>query len=178
MWIAAIILGLVGLVVLWVILAFGRLIALRSRATAAWKCLDAALKHRQDVVPNLVLAVKSVMDLQPEALIRVIEARNRTMMAGGVRYKAAEEGQLSDALRTFFVLAARHPAMQSSARIRQLLRELMEIEYRLVSVAQSYNALAAALNAAYGTWPAALLTGTLHFQPVPLFAVGAEPSQG
>ena len=178
MWSAAIVLTLIGLFLLWIMAAFNRLIGLRNHTTTAWKQLDVELKRRHDLIPNLVLAVKSAVNPEPEPLIRVIEARNRTMSVGGVAQKAAQEGQLSQAMQAFFAAAETHPAMQSDVRIRQLLDDLRAVEYRLVTVAQAYNVHAAALNDAQETCPTDVLAGTFHFSPAILFDVSGEAPQG
>ncbi len=165
------VLALIGLLLLWMTVAFNPLTGLRRRTTIDWKRLDEEMQRRHDLIPNLVLAVKAAADVEPEALIRVIEARNRTMMAGGVAQKAAEEGRLSRALQAFFAAAARQPGLSSNERITQLQQELTAIEYRLVAVAQAYNTHAAALNQVRETFPANVLAGTFRFEPATLFEI-------
>ena len=177
MWSAAIVLMLVGLFLLWIASAFSRLLVLRRRTITAWQRVDAELQRRHDLIPNLMLAVKSVMEVEPDAFVRLIEARNQTMMAGGVARKAIEEGRLSQAMQAFLAAAEEHPAMQSDARIRELLTALRAVEYRLVAVAQAYNIHATALNDAQETCPTDVLAGTLHFHPAVLFDVSGDAPQ-
>jgi LemA protein len=174
MWSAAIVLTLIGLFLLWILVIFNRLVTLRNQATQAWKRLDAELKRRHDLIPNVVLEVQRAVNPEPAALIRVIDAHNPTLMAGGVAQKAAEEGRISRALQAFFAEVERSPAMQSSERLQPLLRQLRDIEYRLVSLAQSYNLHAGALNEVRETFPADVLAGTFHFRPATLFDISAD----
>lgn len=175
MWSAVIVLALIGAVLLYALLLCNRLIRLRHRTSAAWRSLDAALKQRHAFLPNVVLEVQRAINPEPAALIRVIEAHNQTLMAGGVAQKAAEEGRVSRALQAFFAEVERHPAMASDERLAPLLRHLREIEYRLVDLAQSYNRHAGALNEALETFPTDVVAGTLQFQPTALFDI-SEPT--
>ena len=171
---ASLVLVLIGGCCLWVLLLLDRLVRLRNRVTTAWKRVDVELQRRHDLIPNVMLAVQSTVALDAATLTRVIDARNRTIMVGGVTPKAVQEAELSRALQAFFALVECHPELRSHARLQQLLEALRAIEYRLVNAAQGYNTLAAALNALQETFPSDVLAGTFHFPPATLFDVTAE----
>ena len=50
--------AVVAVFVLFMILAFNRLVRLRNEAETGWANIDVQLKRRSDLVPNLVEAVK------------------------------------------------------------------------------------------------------------------------
>jgi LemA protein len=66
MWIALIVILVV--VVLWVVSAYNKLIALKGQTQNAWKQIDVQLKRRHDLIPNLVNAVKGAMEFERETL--------------------------------------------------------------------------------------------------------------
>ncbi len=171
MWSAIIVLGAIGLFLLWVMCSFNRLIGLRNQVTNAWKQIDVQLKRRHDLIPNLVLAIKGVMDFEQQTLTRVIEARNRAMMVGGVAAKAAQEAHLSQALRQLFVVAEQYPVLQSNENIRQLQEELVSTENRISFARQFYNDITTQFNTALETFPTNLLGSTFHFEPATLFEI-------
>ena len=173
MWSAIIVLGAIGLFLLWVMCSFNRLIGLRNQVTNAWKQIDVQLKRRHDLIPNLVLAIKGVMDFEQQTLTRVIEARNRAMMVGGVAAKAAQEAHLSQALRQLFVVAEQYPVLQSNENIRQLQEELVSTENRISFARQFYNDITTQFNTALETFPTNLLGSTFHFEPATLFEITA-----
>src|SRR4026208_1844376 len=70
-------------VVLWVIGAYNRLIALKNQVANAWKQIDVQLKRRHDLIPNLVNTVRGAMDFERDTLTAVMEARNRATTAHG-----------------------------------------------------------------------------------------------
>ena len=53
-----IILIIIGLIILWLIFTYNRLITLKNRAKEAWSDIDVQLKRRYDLIPNLVETVK------------------------------------------------------------------------------------------------------------------------
>ena len=70
-------------VVLWVIGAYNRLIALKNQVANAWKQIDVQLKRRHDLIPNLVNTVKGAMEFERGTLEAVIAARNKAVSATG-----------------------------------------------------------------------------------------------
>lgn len=66
-------------IVVWAILAFNRLIALKGQTLNGWKQIDVQLKRRHDLIPNLVNAVRGAMEFEKETLDTVISARNQAV---------------------------------------------------------------------------------------------------
>src|SRR4026209_3041513 len=111
-------------VVLWVIGASNRLIALKTQVANAWKQIDVQLKRRHDLIPNLVNTVKGAMDFERGTLEAVISARNRAVNATGVQETAKAEGELTQALGRLFALSEAYPALKSTGNAAQLQEEL------------------------------------------------------
>jgi LemA protein len=50
-------LAVVGVIVLWIVITYNKLVALRERVNTAWAQIDVMLKRRHDLIPNLVETV-------------------------------------------------------------------------------------------------------------------------
>ena len=94
MWV---VLGIIGLIALWAIFSYNRLISLKNQTLNGWKQIDVQLKRRHDLIPNLVETVKGIMKFEQTTLTQVIEARNKAISAQGVAEKAVQENALSGA---------------------------------------------------------------------------------
>ena len=169
--ILAVVVGVGLMFLLWAVGIYNTLVTLRQGVDAAWAQIDVQLKRRHDLIPNLVLAIKGVMDFEQQTLTRVIEARNRAMMVGGVAAKAAQEAHLSQALRQLFVVAEQYPVLQSNENVRQLQEELVSTENRISFARQFYNDITTQFNTALETFPTNLLGSTFHFEPATLFEI-------
>src|SRR3990172_4473053 len=108
------ILIVVGVVALFVILTYNRLVALRNRGKEAFSDIDAQLKRRHDLIPNLVNAGKGYMAHERGVLEKVTEARTRAMGASGVHEKAEAENMLTGALKTLFAVSENYPDLKAS----------------------------------------------------------------
>ena len=70
-----VILGVLGLIVVWLIATYNGLITLRNRTDEAWSDIDVQLKRRYDLIPNLVETVKGYAGHEKEVFEKVTLAR-------------------------------------------------------------------------------------------------------
>ncbi len=77
--VAWIILAVLGLVLIWLVLIYNGLVSIRNDVQNAWKQIDVQLKRRHDLIPNLVSAVKGVMEFEQDTLEKVISARAKAV---------------------------------------------------------------------------------------------------
>ncbi|MBI4499565.1 MAG: LemA family protein [Gemmatimonadetes bacterium] len=172
---------LVAAVVLWVISAYNRLIALKGETVNAWKQIDVQLKRRHDLIPNLVNAVKGAMDFERQTLEAVIQARNQAVKVqadarptGGVKKLAAAEAQLSAAISRFNVVVEQYPQLKATGNIGQLQEELTSTENRVSFARQLYNDTATTYNVRQQQFPTNLVAGLARAETVELWEITEE----
>ncbi len=68
-------------VLMWVISAYNRLVALRNRFKNAYAQIDVQLKRRYDLIPNLVETAKGYIKHERGTLEAVVAARNAASAA-------------------------------------------------------------------------------------------------
>ena len=168
MWV---VLGAVAVVILWVISSYNGLVSLRNQSLNGWKQIDVQLKRRHDLIPNLVETIKGAMKFEQNTLTKVIEARNRAIGAQGVADKAAQENQLSGALRQLFALTESYPDLKSNANVGKLQEELSSTENKISFARQFYNDITTSFNTALQSFPTNLIAGGFGFKPMELFAI-------
>src|SRR5262245_16459927 len=116
----AIIFGLI----IWLIAAYNRLVALRNQVANGWRQIDVQLKRRHDLIPNLVNAVRGSMDFERDTLTAVMEARAKALTATGPADAAQKEGQLSQALGRLIAVAENYPTLKSNENVKMLMEEI------------------------------------------------------
>jgi LemA protein len=167
----AAILGVLGLIIVWLVVTYNSLIGLKNQVQNAWQQIDVQLKRRHDLIPNLVNAVKGAMQFERDTLERVITARNRAASAQGPQAAAAAEGQLSQALSRLFALMENYPDLKSSQNVLQLQEELTSTENRIGFARQLYNDLVARYNIKQQVFPANLMATGMGFAPADYFHI-------
>jgi LemA protein len=148
----------------WVAWVFNRLVSLRNRLRSAWADVDALLKRRADLVPNLVAAVRGYAGHERRTLEEVTEARAAAVGAGDDRVaRAAAENALTRRVHGLIAIAEAYPELRASANFLQLQSELVLTENDIASARRYYNAVARDLNTSRETFPNLLIAGALGF---------------
>lgn len=138
-----IVLSVPVVVLVWAIVTYNMLVSLRNHVQNAWKQIDVQLKRRHDLIPNLVSAVKGMMEFEQDTLEKVISARAKAVSAGGARDKASAENMLTDALGKLFAVMENYPNLKSNENVMHLQEELTTTENRIGFARQLYNDLVA-----------------------------------
>jgi LemA protein len=169
-----IVLGVIVVIVLWIIMIYNQLVAMRQRVGQAFADVDVQLKQRHDLIPNLVETVKGYAAHERGTLEEVVKARNAAMTAQGPAQQAAAENQLTGALRQLFALSEAYPDLKANQNFQQLQSELSDIENKIASARRFFNNAVQEYNTGIQQFPAALFAGPLGFSQRTFFDVGEE----
>ena len=156
-----VILGIVILLIVIVIGIYNRLVSLRQNVNQAVADIDAQLRQRHDLVPNLVNTVKGYAGHEKDTLEAVVSARN-TAAQGTVN--SQDEAKLRIALDRLLALGEAYPDLKASANFQELQRELAHVEDKLAASRRALNASVSRYNTGIETFPAVLFAGVLGFR--------------
>ncbi|WP_372426859.1 LemA family protein [Salinarimonas chemoclinalis] len=169
-----IILGVVAVIVVYGIVTYNGLVAMRQRVDQAYADIDVQLHQRHDLIPNLVETVKGYAAHERETLDAVITARNRATQASGPADQAAAEGLLTGALGRLFALAEAYPDLKANTNFLSLQSELANVEDKLAAARRFFNNAVSEFNAAIQSFPAVLFARRLGFSEREFFDVGED----
>jgi LemA protein len=180
----AAILALVMLV-LWIAMAYNRLVALRNRYKAAFSQIDVQLKRRYDLIPNLVETAKGYLAHERGTLEAVIQARNTAVTAGrmasanpgdpvAMTALAAAESQLNGVLGRLFAVAEAYPDLKANQNMLALQEDLRATEDQIASSRQTYNDVVMVYNTAREMFPNSLIANAFNFAEARLFEIDVE----
>ena len=169
-----VVLGVIVVLILWVIMIYNQLVAMRQRVGQSFADVDVQLKLRHDLIPNLVETVKGYAAHERGTLEEVVKARNAAMTAQGPGQQAAAENMLSGALRQLFALSEAYPDLKANQNFQQLQAELSDVENKIAAARRFFNNAVQEYNTGIQQFPAVLLAGSLGFTPKEFFDVGVE----
>jgi len=152
-----IVIGVAVVLLLVVIGIYNRLVGLRQSVRQGLADIDAQLRQRYDLIPNIVETVKGYAAHESATFEAVISARN------GAASGPEGEKQLRGALDNLLALGEAYPDLKASANFQQLQNELGDVEDKLAASRRALNAAAARFNAARESFPAVLFAGALGF---------------
>ena len=167
-----IVLGIVvGLLLVWLLLVFNRLVRLRNRVRESFSGVDVQLKRRHDLVPSLVETVKGYAQHEKSTLEDVVAARRDAQAASAIPDKEARETALGGAVRKLMLLAESYPDLKADRSFRSLQQDLVKIEDDLQYARRYYNGTVRDYNTAQSTFPALLVASWFGHREEPFFQV-------
>ena len=167
----AVLLGLASMVHLR-----NRLVRLKSQVANALASIDAMLKKRHDLIPNLVAAVQGFMGHERDILTRITELRAAALARKlPPPERMAVEESLSRELAGLTVAVENYPQLRSNENVLQLQRALNEAEEQISASRRFYNSAVTEYNIALRTFPSNLVASMLAYRPeAPFQASEAE----
>src|SRR5207244_153067 len=166
--------GILVVLVVWIVMIYNGLVAMRQRVNQSFADIDVQLKQRSDLIPNLVETVKGYAGHERGTLEAVVKARQMAVAAPNLDQKIQAENMLSGALRQLFALSESYPDLKANANFQQLQAELSDIENKLAAARRFFNNAVQEYNTGIQQFPAALFAGTFGFAPRDFFDVGED----
>ncbi|MEP2736800.1 MAG: LemA family protein [Erythrobacter sp.] len=155
-----VILGILAVLAMVVIGIYNRLVAQRQNVNQGVADIDAQLRQRHDLIPNLVSTVKGYAAHEQETLEQVITARNT---AANGSLKSGDEAGLRVALDKMLALGEAYPDLKANVNFQELQRELAEVEDKLAAARRALNAAVSRYNTARESFPAVLFAAPMGF---------------
>ena len=172
-----IVLGLLVAAVLFFIVIYNRLVALREKRKNAFSDIDVQLKQRHDLIPNLVNVVKGYADHEKEVLQNVTDARSRAMRQSTIDGKSSAETGLGAAMMNLLAVAENYPELKADQNFQRLQAELSDIENKIAAARRFFNNATNELNTAIQQFPAVVVARMFGFQEQNFFEMTEEEKQ-
>lgn len=172
-----ILIGIIVLLILWVVFAYNRFIALINHAKEAWADIDVQLKRRYDLIPNLVNTVKGYAAHESTVFDKVTQARTAAMGAQNIADKGKAENMLTNALKSVFAVAEAYPDLKANQNFLALQTELSDTENKIQAARRFYNGNVRDLNIAIESFPGNVIASRFHFAKMELFALDEEAAK-
>ena len=152
-----------------VITTYNATVAAKLRIAKAWANVDVALKQRYDQLPNLVAAVRGVMEFEQDALERVADLRAAYSDRDPIPRQAATSEATSAAVRSLFAVVESYPELRSAENVIALQEEISRLEDVIADRRELYNDQVFRYNTRIGQVPANLVAGLFDWTPAPFF---------
>jgi LemA protein len=174
-------------ILMWVVGAYNRLVALRNRYKNAFAQIDVQLKRRYDLIPNLVETAKGYIKHERGTLEAVIAARNAASAANtraaqnpgeaaAMKELSGAENALTGTLGRLFALSEAYPDLKANTTMMRLMEELTSTENKVAFARQAYNDSVMSYNTQRETFPTNMIAGPFNFGPAELFVID-KPEQ-
>lgn len=174
-----IIIAIVVVLALLIMSAYNKCVRLKNQSEEAYAQIDAHLKQRYDLVPNLVETVKGYAGHEQKTLTAVIEARNKAMSAGSIEEKDKADNAFAGTLKSLFALSEAYPELKANTNFTNLQEQLSSLEKDILQARKYYNAVVKTFNTTIETFPTSLIVGMFgsKFKKMSYLEVSSEEKQ-
>lgn len=146
-------LGAAAVVIGGGVMVYNRLVALDTRCDTAFADIDVQLKHRHNLIPQLVQTVKSFAGQEKSILDGVVAARGKALSARSQDEQLAAEWSLGRAITQFMSVVESYPELQSSQHFNELRREISDVENKISAARRFLNLAVDEYNATLRQFP-------------------------
>ena len=175
---------IIGAVVIFVIYSwasgiYNKAVTLDQDVKESWGNVNTAYQRRNDLIPNIVSAVKGYAEHEKSTLTAVIEARAKatgiTIDPSNVTpeqlaaFNSAQSG-VSSSLSKLLVSVEQYPNLKADASFMKLQDELASTENQILTARTRFNEGAKVYNTHIKTFPNTIFAGWFGFEDKPYFS--------
>lgn len=134
--------ALLTIVVIYAILLYNNLVAVKHNVGKAWANIDVLLKQRHDELPKLVETCKQYMKFEQRTLEKIMQARTRVSDARQSRDMVAlgsAESTLRAGLDRLFAVAEAYPDLKTNQTFQHLHGRISGLENAIADRREFYN---------------------------------------
>ena len=156
------------------IIIYNGLIHKRNMVDNAFASIDAMLKKRYDLIPNLVNTVKTYMTHEKETLTKITELRAKALANGDPDTQAQVDQEMTGLMRSIMVAVENYPQLKANENFLLLQEELVGIENKIAYARQRYNRTVLDLNNSVQQFPTNIIAQAFRFQTREFFEVESD----
>jgi LemA protein len=153
----------------WIVVAYNRLVRDRNRVAQAWSDVDVQLIRRHDLVPRLVEIAKGYAGYERALLESLAELRARGALEAAPGPRGAVESSLGQGLQRLVAFVESYPDLKASQNFLELQRALADTENQIQFARRYYNGAVTAFNTRIDRFPDLLIAHLFRFSHSDLF---------
>lgn len=155
---------------------YNNLLTRKNQVAFAQSSVDALLKKRYDLVPNLTETVKgyaaheaSIFNTLADTRARLVRQTLRNPNMTGTRLE--HEAKLGQLLTQVLAVAEAYPDLKANQNFLQLQHALFELEEQIAAARRFFNAAVNDYNNTVQTFPSNLIANAINYRPLPYYSV-------
>jgi LemA protein len=157
------------------LLIYNSLIAKKNQVLNMFGTIDALLKKRYDLIPNLIATVKGYMQHERALLTEVTEMRAKaTSETISDDQKIDLDNEVTKALSRIMLTVENYPDLKASSNFMHLQRTLTELEEQISAARRAYNAAVTDYNNAVEMFPTNLVASIVNYKRRKFFEISEK----
>jgi LemA protein len=167
-----ILLIVVAIVAIIVIGMYNALVRKKNQVSNIFATVDAILKKRYDLIPNLVATAQKYMEHERHVLTEVTRLRAKALSGDASDEEKIEiDHKISKAIRGILVAVENYPNLKANENFLQLQATLNEVEEQISAARRAYNAAVTDYNNAIEMFPTNVVAQIINYRRKRLFEI-------
>ncbi|MCG2712229.1 MAG: LemA family protein [Candidatus Omnitrophica bacterium] len=159
-------------------LLYNSLVGKKNQVENVFAGMDAILKKRYDLIPNLISTVKTYMKHEQGTLTEITEIRAKAISGNLSNDEKVElDNKVTKALGGIMVAVENYPDLKANQNFLQLQRSLNEIEEQISAARRAYNAAVTDYNNSIEMAPTNILASVMRYQRKQVFEISQTERQ-
>ncbi|GAB6074417.1 LemA family protein [Nautilia lithotrophica] len=156
---------------IFIVMMYNSLIARKNMVENMYGAVDALLKKRVDMIPNLIASVKEYMQHERDLLTKITEIRSQILHTTDENEKIELESRLSGYLRDLMVNVENYPQLRASENFMQLQNAIKDVEDQISAARRAYNQAVTDYNNAIEMFPTNILASMMGYTRKKVFEI-------
>ena len=162
----------VGIVAVVLIGIYNSLVRKRNQVRNIFATVDAILKKRYDLIPNLVAVAQKYVEHEKHVLTEVTRLRAKALSGNATDDEKIEiDAKISKAIRGILVAVENYPGLRANENFMHLQVTLVEVEEQISAARRAYNAAVTDYNNAVEMFPTNVVAKLFDFRRKRLFEI-------
>ncbi len=162
----------IAVVVVILVLMYNSLVSKKNQVENIFAGVDAVLKKRYDLIPNLVASVSKYMEHEKSLLQEVTKLRADANKPNISEHeKIALDAKVSSALGSLMIAVENYPELQANENVMHLQHSLNEIEEQISAARRAYNQAVTDYNNAIEMIPTNFMANLMHYTRKEVFVI-------
>ena len=160
------------------VLIYNSLIGKKNQVLNVFGTIDALLKKRYDLIPNLIATVKGYMQHERTLLAEVTEMRAKAISDRVSDDEKVElDNKVTKILSRIMLAVENYPDLKAGENFMHLQRTLTELEEQISAARRAYNAAVTNYNNAVEMFPTNIMANLMSYRTKKVFEIPEEQRQ-
>lgn len=174
---AIVLMVVVAVVLLYLVMTYNSLVAIRNNVEKAWANIDVLLKQRNEELPKLIDTCKAYMTHESQTLEKVMQARNgvdRALNAHEAKGLSQAESNLAASLGGLYAVAENYPDLKANQTFVNLQQRITGLENQIADRREFYNDSVNVNNVRVAQFPDLIVARLFNFSSAELLRFAPE----
>lgn len=169
---------ILAILIIILVLMYNSLVSKKNQVENIFASVDAQLKKRYDLIPNLVASVSKYMEHEKSLLESVTNLRANALKPNiSDTEKIDLDNKVTSALGSLMIAVEAYPDLKANENVIHLQASLNEVEEQISASRRAYNQVVTDYNNAIEMIPTNFMANAMKYQRKDVFVINEQERQ-